>query len=137
MRVVDPGHYYELANLDAPPRSCWTLRFVKRVGAKYPGNEPPSYGGTTSQEVIRALIDRAKYVDSQIDRTTEVSQAGHAANAAVLLHLREALIWLEVRAADERGDVDASLRIRNLMEPETEPTCEHCGHVMCRRDHEE
>lgn len=140
MRVIDPGNWHELDTLDRV--SGWAdefkqLRFVKRIGAKYPGNEPPGYGGTTSQEVIRALIDRTKYVDAQIDRTTEVSQLGHVANAKVIGHLRQALIWLEMRAALERGDNMASHLIDGLQEPELAETCDHCGHVLCRRAHEE
>lgn len=136
MKVIDPGHYYELANLDAPPGSCWALRFVKRVGDKYPGNEPPSYPGTTSQEVIRAVIDRIKYVDAQIDRTDLVSGYGHYTNSSVMYHLREALRWLEVRAAHERGDVAAQRAIEQMpVLLEDEPICEGCGHIMCNRDH--
>jgi hypothetical protein len=67
MRVMDPGHWYELALLDALPNRLGleTLRFVKRVGDKFPGNQLPAYAGTTTQEVLRALIDRTKYVDAQ------------------------------------------------------------------------
>lgn len=39
--------------------------FVKREGEHFPGNVG-HYPGTTMQEVLRVLIDRAKYVNSQI-----------------------------------------------------------------------
>lgn len=141
MNVLDPGHLYELANLrtnttDIVGNSVETLRFVKRIGSKYPGNEPPAYSGTTVQEVIRALIDRLHYVDAQIDRTDEVSKSGHVANAGAIRDLRNALRWLEIRAAEERGDSAAASDIFGMKEPELAGICDVCGHILCRRSHE-
>lgn len=127
MKVIDMGHLYELTNLDAPPRSAGTLRFVKRIGDAYPGNTEPAYPGTTTQEVLRALIDRTKYVDGQ---------RHDVANALVLSNLRQALRWLEVRAAEERGDDVAADAILDMKDPELEPTCGGCGHLLCARSHE-
>lgn len=129
MKVLDAGHWYELDLLDADIHGSTShreLRFVKRIGEKFPGNQEPGYEGTTSQEVIRALIDRQRYVDGQRLCVT---------NLLVLSNLRMALRWLEVRAAEERGDDTAASRILDLLEPETEPTCGHCGHTLCRRSH--
>jgi hypothetical protein len=43
VKVIDPGHQYELDNLDTPDEPCdrsrycvQILTFVKRVGEKYP-----------------------------------------------------------------------------------------------------
>jgi hypothetical protein len=58
--VIDPGHEYELASLDG--EKAVRLTFVKRIGARYPGNKGPSYSGTNCQEVLRVLIDRAGIV---------------------------------------------------------------------------
>lgn len=129
MKILDPGHLYELDNLDAPGPSLQTatLRFVKRVGDKYPGNSEPAYEGTTTQEVLRALIDRQKYVDGQ---------RHDMANVLVVSNLRQALRWLEVRAAEERGDDVAADAVLDMKEPELEPTCAGCGHVLCARSHE-
>jgi hypothetical protein len=124
MRVLDPGHQYELSVISShlePERAARdgtlipeTLTFVKRVGDHYPGNKQPQYSGTTTQEVIRALIDRTKYVDNQIP-------SNH--NVVVIDGLRSALYSLELRAAAERGD-------RPYFDLET---CATCGHVLCRR----
>ena len=62
-RVIDPGHVYDLRRLDGP--GVERLTFVKREGPRYPGNVG-KHPGTTMQEVIRALIDRAEYVNAQI-----------------------------------------------------------------------
>lgn len=65
------------------------LTFVKREGQRYPGNVG-HHAGTTAQEVLRALVDRVQYVDSQIPDSN---------NVVVLASLRKALWHLEARAA--------------------------------------
>lgn len=134
MRIIDPGHCYELDTLDQVdgwPERFDRVRFVKRVGARYPGNEPPAHPGTTSQEVIRALIDRAKYVDKQEE---------HPENTSVIKALRSALYWLEYRAAkvrDELGEflhaVDLAGAPHRWVPIELMPTCDRCGHIACGR----
>lgn len=115
MRVLDPGHRYALAQLDGDEEQ--ELRFVKRVGAKFPGNEPPAYEGVTMQEVVRALLDRLLYVDHQ-DPCPE--------NAMVFSMLRSVLWLLESRAARVRGVPPPAAR-----SIEWTTTCATCGHVFC------
>ena len=43
MKVLDPGHKYELAVLDGDLPVI--LTYAKRIGDKYPGNKPPAYSG--------------------------------------------------------------------------------------------
>lgn len=123
MEVLDPGHTYRLASLDGPMSSgrlLDILQFVKREGDGYPGNVG-HYHGTTTQEVLRALIDRTMYVDGQIYDPR---------NESVLYHLRRAIYLLEERAADRHGrsfvltgaQVGA---IENML------TCEKCNHIGC------
>lgn len=127
MRVIDPGHLYELENLDGSPRDPLSLlRFVKRIGEKFPGNEGQGYPGTISQEPIRALINRTAYVDRQ---------RPHPRNQLAIDHLRQALRELEMRAAEERGDVRAVFQISSAGKPELLSTCEGCGHIACDRSH--
>lgn len=117
MKVLDPGHLYQLACLDGDRTEF--LQFVKRVGARYPGNELPAYPGTTMQEVLRALIDRAQYVNRQISC---------AETEAAIGLLTAALLLFEVRAKRVKGKqlnlptVDAA--VRGLI-------CADCGHVAC------
>lgn len=118
MEVIDPGHLYDLATLDGEYGIPERLRFVKREGAGYPGNDG-SHPGTTTQEVLRALIERTEYVDNQIHDD---------ANDEVLDCLRDALWHLEERAARRHGrpfDVVSKPGIENL------PTCEKCHHIGC------
>lgn len=60
MKVIDPGHVYELAHLDG--QHVERLVFVKREGDGYPGNFG-HHEGTNLQEVLRALIDRVEYLN--------------------------------------------------------------------------
>lgn len=116
MKVLDPGHYYELDSLDG----CFVnaLVFVKRQGAKYPGNIG-AHSGTTSQEVLRALIDRAEYVNAQ----TPCAETQLACDL-----MRTALWLLESRAARRHGrpfTVSADEVVSGAGK------CRLCGHVGC------
>ena len=128
MKVIDPGHVYDLDWLDgrAP---IWMdihrdtghpmnrLIFVKREGEGYPGNVG-HHPGTTMQEVLRAMIDRVKYLDNQIPDFR---------NQMVLASLRQAIRSLEWRAA-ERHNRDTIIPIKEI---ELEPTCPKCLHIGC------
>lgn len=119
MKVIDPGHMYDLRCLDVDGHI--RLTFVKRdyPAWKFPGNDG-SYPGTTTQEVMRALIDRAKYVNSQIP---------HPANQVVIDNLRNSIRELERRAAENHK---RELRWNEIREDiENEPTCNQCGHIQC------
>lgn len=119
MKVLDPGHRYLLGNLDetgTDHRSV--LQFVKRVGDGYPGNEPPAYGGTTMQEVLRALIDRAAYVDNQ--SPCWETQAAHRFMVAALELLEQRVR----RVRDQPPLPDGT----DVVSAECCPTC---GHVEC------
>jgi hypothetical protein len=121
MRVIDPGHIYELRHLDDPVGESFSmLKFVKREGDGYPGNVG-HYSGTTTQEVLRALVDRAKYVDNQIHDN---------ANDQVLWHLRMAIWHLEERAARRHG------RKWNFKPEQIEDlsVCRKCNHIGCEGD---
>lgn len=120
MTVLDPGHLYALAHLDGNLKEL--LRFVKREGDKYPGNEG-SYPGTNMQEVLRALIDRIQYVDKQ-DPCDE--------NIGVLQCFREAITLLEKRAARRSKRGMLAIRLAAIDGIEKAPFCNQCGHVGCR-----
>jgi hypothetical protein len=118
MKVIDPGHIFELYTLDDPTQGHDRLRFVKREGNGYPGNVG-HHGGTNMQEVIRALIARTKYLNAQIPNRN---------NMLVLRNLREALYFLEKRAAQRHGRIGFQMS-ENI---ELLKTCGTCGHIGCR-----
>ena len=81
MKVLDAGHSYELASLDGDVRQ--TLVFVKRFRGT--ANHP----GTTSQDVLRALIDRVQVLDAEAPWT---------GNQEIIACYRRALVMHEARA---------------------------------------
>ena len=120
MKTIDPGHEYLLDSYDdgEPVR----LVFVKREGEGYPFNTG-HHPGTNCQEVIRALIERVKYLQSQIPSVW---------NENVLLLLRQSLNQFESRAADRHRRVLPPFAFDEI---EMQPTCPGCGHIGCEGQH--
>jgi len=116
VRVIDPGHLYELPHLDGD--GVTTLRFVKREGKEYPGNVG-HHEGVIMQEVLRALIDRAEYVDRQIP-CAETSLAIEC--------LERACFLLEVRAAHRHGRDNIALP-REAVYGVPHKGCGHVGYT--------
>jgi hypothetical protein len=117
MRIVDEGHVFGFHNLDGPGYQ-W-IHFVKREGSRYPGNIG-SHPGTTSQEVLRGLINRAEYVNKQIP----------AWQTRLSIWLYRIAIWLyENRAAKVHGRRFSILRLKEI---ESLPACSTCGHIECK-----
>lgn len=85
MRELDEGHKYALSQIGTDDEQV--LTFLKRNGG--PVQRDEEYPGTISQEVIRALIARTKYLDSLLPCRE---------NVYALAGLRQALYWYEVRA---------------------------------------
>jgi len=126
MRVIDPGHLYELHQLDSKPdtETKVTLRFVKREGSLYPGNVG-HYAGTTIQDVCRVLIDRLKYVHHQIPCQE---------NLEAMKSLREVIFRLEDRAAKRHKRKfyrSSDARPFDDRDIEHDPFCPQCGHIGC------
>jgi hypothetical protein len=122
VRILDPGHIYMLDMLDIESdarHSTEMLMFVKREGPRYPGNRS-HFPGTNCQEVLRALIDRVKFLDGQVPDPR---------NQPILRHLREALWLFESRAAQRYGRAFPPL---DDFDPiEEEPACSGCAHIRC------
>ena len=109
MRVLYPGHSYQLDHLDGSNLSI--LQFVQRE----PHHEPKE--GTTCQEVIRALIDRVEVLNEELP---------WEGNAKILANLRESLVLFECRAL-----------LRKVEKGELKPediTVEKDGHFKLTRD---
>ena len=116
MKVLDAGHRYSLPHLDGDGEEV--LQFVKREGEGYPGNV--GHGeGTTSQEVLRALIDRGFYTDGQISDEDTREAIGH---------MKMAVYHVELRAA-RRHNRFVDFDVHKAVFGET---CKKCGHVGCQ-----
>lgn len=121
VKAIDPGHSYLLDCYDSKDGRLASLHFMKREGNEYPGNVG-HHSGPNCQEVIRALIDRVKYLDKQDDCPE---------NKDIVEQLRFVLWLFERRAARRRGHEQPKLH----PELELEPACPTCGHVQCRKEH--
>lgn len=119
MEIVDPGHEFLLDSYDGEKEN--RLVFMKREGEGYPFNVG-RHAGTNCQEVIRALIDRLKYLDRQIPCQE---------NQGAITHLRGALFCFEYRAANRHGRVLHFPSEGYQPEIEDVPTCATCGHIQC------
>ncbi len=121
----DPGHLYllnqfgEFAGSMALNSPKQELRFMKRIGDDYPGNKPPGYVGTSSQEVLRSVIKRTKYVNSQ---------KYCIENELAINLLRTVVLLFEQRAARQHG---RKLELISTFSIEDIPTCIVCGHIEC------
>lgn len=108
MQVIEPGHVYELHQLDLPqglPYEPLRLKFVNRE----PGTEHP---GTQTQEVLRALIDRTMHCDNCLR---------WPGNDLIIYHLRMALVLHEARALERKVE-------KGYMQPENVDTLLTDGH---------
>jgi len=126
MKVLDPGHNYMLNKLDVDDDARQVdqtarLTFVKRKGEIYPGNEN-AYPGTNMQEVIRALINRCKYVNAQI---------GSDFTERAIMYLRDAFYELEARAALRHNRGMFPIGYFDKIPIEEHSTCSKCGHIGC------
>ena len=72
MKILDPGHRYRLQRYPAQeehgpcdPEMPLDVVFRKRVGPGYEPNTGSPYNGTTTQELLRVIINRSQYVDAQ------------------------------------------------------------------------
>src|SRR5271166_2015681 len=97
MRVVEPGHIYELNCIDKiSEEDLEILRFVNRE----PGHEHP---GTQTQEVLRSLIDRTMHCDNCLRWPL---------NDMIIFHMRMALTLHEMRGLERKVE-------KGIITPET------------------
>lgn len=96
MKVLTPGHKYELANFEADlPELNQRLQFIEKVQTELnPTKLVTINDGTTNEEVLRVLIDRMQYLQAKF---------ACRENAIVITKLEEALMWLEKRTADRKA----------------------------------
>ena len=102
MRVIEPGHIYQVTYLDGPPEDV-IITFVNR--------EETQHAGTQTQEILRVsidmmevLIDRTNHCDSCLrwERNDQVVKA----MAEAQRQMRLALLFHEQRAMERKMDKD-------------------------------
>lgn len=91
MQVIEKGHVYKTANRRVDENEMFGDHFNQLVFInKEPGRQ---HGGTTTQEVIRVLIDRTRHCNNCMP---------HPNNERVIYHLRMALVLHEARALERK-----------------------------------
>lgn len=93
MKVLRPGHCYSLRNLKSDTRTI--LSFYRD-----PEIHEQGWNGPSTQEVLRACIDRVRYLDREMP---------WSGNADIIKHLQAAIAGFEARAIirkTEKGILD-------------------------------
>jgi len=95
MKIITPGHRYELSNFENPIDNQ-TLQFIEKRPSPHTSDAPMEtvHEGTTSEEVLRVLIDRMNHLQDKFPCRE---------NAVVITHLETALLWLDKRTADRKA----------------------------------
>ena len=93
MRIVTPGHCYELANFDTPA-GCQVLQFIHKEKVGTSDQLATVSDGTTNEEVLAVLIDRLGFLNQKFPCRE---------NALAITKLEEALLWLNKRTANRQS----------------------------------
>lgn len=92
MKVIEKGHVYEPVNRteggQSVPMGEQTITFINK-------EEGREHDGTTTQEVIRILIDRTRHCANCMP---------HPNNERIVYHLRMALVLHEARALERKTE---------------------------------
>jgi hypothetical protein len=96
MKILTPGHKYELANFEQNlPEINQRLQFIEKIPVTEGSPELQTvHDGTTNEEVLRVMIDRMQSLQAKFPCRE---------NAIVITKLEESLMWLEKRTADRKA----------------------------------
>jgi len=95
IQVIEPGHIYGLPHIGGQGQQF--LVFLKRT-PDGDGDHP----GTNTQSVIRAIIDRTEYMDTEVPAIENRDYAYHAEQ--MLYHSRMMILCYEGRAYRRKMD---------------------------------
>ena len=93
MKILTPGHKYELASMEGGAPQV--LQFIEKKPVFQPANTAPKplitvHDGTTNEEVLRVLIDRIELLNGRVPCRE---------NSITITKLQEAMMWQEKRTA--------------------------------------
>jgi len=95
MKVLNPGHLYELANFEHPETIGQCIQFIEKKPVVEGSFDLQTVNnGTTNEEVIKVLVDRLQFLNVK---------AACRENSIAITHLETALLWLEKRTADRKA----------------------------------
>ena len=92
MKILTPGHAYELSNFEKKDEKGQVLQFIHKEPIEEGSTQLQTIAdGTTNEEVLEALIDRISFLQSKFPCKE---------NFCCITHLQQALMWLEKRTND-------------------------------------
>lgn len=92
MKIITPGHTYELSNFEKKDQQGQILQFIHKEPSSSDSNELTTVSdGTTNEELIEVLIDRMMFLQNKFPCRE---------NAIVITKLEESLMWLNKRTQD-------------------------------------
>lgn len=91
MKAVIAGHLYELDDLKSDTKTSFRFHMDPKI------HDGMELSGPSCQEVVRMLIDRVEYLESE---------KHWAANAEIIRHLRCVIALFEARALIRKVDED-------------------------------
>lgn len=92
MKVLTPGHRYELSNFENKDVAGQTIQFIQKEPKEEGSTELLTiFEGTTNEELLEVLIDRISFLNSKFPCIE---------NAIAITKLDEALLWLNKRTND-------------------------------------
>jgi hypothetical protein len=89
MKVLIPGHLYELENFENKDVTGQQLQFIHKETLD--GSSQIISDGTTNEELLEVLINRANFQNAKFPCRE---------NAIAVTHLDTALLWFQKRTAD-------------------------------------
>ena len=95
MKILTPGHKYELSNFEKPDEAGQTIQFIEKSNNE-DGTLTTVSDGTTNEELLQVLMDRMNFLQAKFPC---------AENAFAIASIFQALTWLGVRTANrvQRG----------------------------------
>jgi hypothetical protein len=91
MKVLEPGHRYEVANFENKDAAGQVIQFIEKEAIAGSSQLRTVHDGTTNEEVLRVLIDRLRFLGAKLTSRE---------NSIAVTKLEEALMWLEKRTRD-------------------------------------
>lgn len=95
MKVIRPGHRYEVSNFEQPEATGQTIQFIEKMPISEGSSQLKTVcDGTTNEEVMRVIIDRMQSLQAKFPCKE---------NAVALTHFETGLLWLEKRTAERKA----------------------------------
>src|SRR5258706_12767937 len=92
MKILTPGHRYELENFENKTIPQQHLQFIEKVPLNEGNNVLRTINdGTTNEEVLSVLIDRLNFLNEKFSCRE---------NSIAITHIETALLWLNKRTSD-------------------------------------